>query len=149
MFCWLMIWRCAELELRARWLGLSEGLIAETSDCGHLSIRLESKRRAGAKLWANSSCETGCEFVIQRGVTAGLSAWRQLFTNAFGVPRKVIHRRLRGEIPKSLLAAVEQLWNVYKGCEARATLGNRIQWITTPTGLRLRAAHTGQNPVGV
>jgi hypothetical protein len=61
-------WRCVELELRARWLGLSEGLIAETSDCRHLSIRLESKRRAGAKLWADSSSETGCVFVIQRGV---------------------------------------------------------------------------------
>jgi hypothetical protein len=64
-------WRCVELELRTRWLGLSEGLIAETSDCPHLSIRLESKRRAGAKLWADSSHETGCVFVIQRGV-----AWR-------------------------------------------------------------------------
>jgi hypothetical protein len=102
-------WHCAELELRARWLGLSEGLIAETSDCPHLSIRFESKRRAGAKLWADSLDETGCVFVIQRGVTAARSGTAILFTKVFSLPRKVIHRRLRGEIPKALLAAGEQL----------------------------------------
>ena len=69
--------------LRARWLGLSEGLIVESSHCRHLSIRFESKRRAGAKLWANSSRETGCLFVIQRGVTAGLSGPRQTCSQKF------------------------------------------------------------------
>ena len=44
-----------------------------------------------------------------------------LFTKVFSALRKVIHRRLRGEIAKALLAAGEQLWNTYKGCEARAT----------------------------
>src|SRR5882724_8742818 len=127
MFCWLMIWRCAELELRARWLGLSEGLIAETSNCRHLSIRLESKRRAGAKLWADSSHETGCVFVIQRGVAAALSGEAILFTKVLNEPRKVIHCRLRGEIPKALLAVSEQLWNTSKGCAARATLGGRAE----------------------
>jgi len=76
--------------------------------CRHLSIRFESKRRAGAKLWANSSNETGCIFVIQRGVTAG-HFWpaAKLFTKLFGAPRKVIHNRLRGEVAKALLAARE------------------------------------------
>jgi len=60
--------------LRTRWLGLGEGLIAETSGCRHLSIRFEPKRRAGAKLSPNSSAETIREFVTQRGVTAGLLA---------------------------------------------------------------------------
>src|ERR1700690_4200856 len=68
---------CAARTARARWLGFSEGLIAETSDCRHLSIRLEPKRRAGAKLWVNSSHETGSSFVIQRGVSACPSAQRQ------------------------------------------------------------------------
>ena len=53
---------------------------SETYDCRHLSIRFESKRRAGAKLWANSSSETGCLFVIQRGVTAGLLGQRRTCT---------------------------------------------------------------------
>jgi len=37
-----------------------------------------------------------------------------LFTKFMGAPRKVIHRRLRGAIPKALLAADEQLWSSYK-----------------------------------
>src|SRR5262245_41498196 len=65
---------CLVSKLRARWLGLSEGLIAETFCCRHLSSRLGPKRRAGAKLWANSSNEMGCLFVIQRGVTAAFRA---------------------------------------------------------------------------
>src|SRR5207237_9946233 len=56
---------------------------SETSECRHLSIRFESKRRAGAKLWANSSRETGCLFVIQRGVTPGRSGPRQTCSQKF------------------------------------------------------------------
>ena len=76
---------CLGLRLRPRWLGSSEGLIVETSDCRHLSIRLGPKRRAGAKLSPNSSSETAREFVTQRGVTAELLALRQrLFTSRRG-----------------------------------------------------------------
>ena len=78
---------CLHLGLRARWLGLSEGLRVESSNCRHLSIRFESKRRAGAKLWADSSSETGCLFVIQRGVTAGLVGLRQTCSQKFRARR--------------------------------------------------------------
>src|SRR2546427_3537677 len=60
--------RCLGIRLRTRWLGLGEGLIAETSGWRHLMIVFWPKRRAGAKLSPNSSAETIREFVTQRGV---------------------------------------------------------------------------------
>jgi len=72
-----------------------------------------------------------------------------LFTKILNAPRKVIHRRLRGEIPKALLAAGEQLWNTYKGCEERATLGNRRAKQQPQRGCALRCTLTkAETPLG-
>src|SRR5205085_12213368 len=103
---------------------------SETSECRHLSIRFESKRRAGAKLWANSSRETGCLFVIQRGVTAGLSGLRQTCSQKFSARSAKLFTVGCGESWRRLSSPpMNNFGPTIRVGSLRATLGQQHAWI--------------------